>query len=308
MHVRILGSAAGGGFPQWNCACPNCRLLRSGYFPGKPRSQAQVAISADGMAWFLLGASPDLRTQIESCPELHPRDGVRSSPISGVVLANAELDHVLGLLLLRELQPFSVYATESVIRILRESNSMFHMLNRGPHQVNWVPMRGGESFALCGPGGEKSGITCAPVSLATRYPAYVCNSHTKLNPEEASLGLIVTSDSGGRLAYFPNVPAITHELEVSLKNVDLMLFDGTFYRDDELTRVTVTGRSAREIGHIPLDGEGGSLEMLAEIKVRRKMYFHINNTNPMLNENSPEYRAVREAGWELAEDGWQATL
>src|SRR5438874_8768437 len=138
MHVKILGSAAGGGFPQWNCACPNCRLVRSGKFPGKARSQAQVAVSEDGRSWFLLGASPDLRAQIEATPQLHPRDGVRRSPIAGVVLTNADIDHVLGLLLLRELQPLCVYATASIRRILQEDNSMFAMLNCVAIQVQWA--------------------------------------------------------------------------------------------------------------------------------------------------------------------------
>ena len=135
MHVKVLGSAAGGGFPQWNCGCPNCRGLRAGTYQGRPRTQAQVAISAGDGSWFLLGASPDLRAQIEATPELHPREGVRQSPIAGAVLANADVDHVLGLLLLRELQPLRVHSTESVRRILLEGNSMFGMLQRAPGQL-----------------------------------------------------------------------------------------------------------------------------------------------------------------------------
>src|SRR5215471_19058192 len=138
MLVKILGSAAGGAFPQWNCACDNCRALRAETFRGKARTQTQVAISSDGREWFLLGASPDLRAQIEATPELHPRDGLRQSPIAGVVLLNADIDHVLGLLLMRELQPLRVYATESVRRILTEDNSMFTMLNRVPNQLVWT--------------------------------------------------------------------------------------------------------------------------------------------------------------------------
>ena len=138
MRVKILGSAAGGAFPQWNCACANCRSMRAGTFRGKPRSQTQIAITEDGRSWFFLGASPDLRAQIESTPELHPRDGARQSPIAGVVLASADLDHVLGLLLLRELQPLQVYATASVRRVLREDNSMFRMLHRiAPSRSAW---------------------------------------------------------------------------------------------------------------------------------------------------------------------------
>src|SRR5258708_39160164 len=154
MRVKILGSAAGGGFPQWNCACPNCRAVRAGTFHGKSRTQAQVAVSADSRSWFLLGASPDLRAQIEASAELHPREGVRQSPIAGAVLANADVDHVLGLLLLRELQPLRIHATASIRRILREENSMFGMLHRITAQATWVDFRPDISFLLCNPGGE----------------------------------------------------------------------------------------------------------------------------------------------------------
>jgi len=308
MHVKILGSAAGGGFPQWNCACPNCRLVRSGKFPGKARSQAQVAVSEDGKSWFLLGASPDLRSQIEATPELQPRDGTNNSPLSGVVLASADLDHVLGLLLLRELQPLNVYATGSVTRLLREQNSMFAMLNRAPDQVRWRAMRVEESFQLCTLSGQHTGITCTSIPISNRYPVYASNSDPALSPDEALVGLILTSDSGRKMVYAPAVASITQSLREWLEKADLLLFDGTFYSDDELTTVRGSGELAREMGHIPVGGEDGSLRQLAGLRIPRKLYIHINNTNPMLNETSPEYRAVREAGWELAEDGWQATL
>ena len=308
MQVKILGSAAGGGFPQWNCACSNCRLVRSGTFSGKARSQTQVAISHDGLSWFLLGASPDLRSQIEACPDLQARDGANTSPLCGVVLASADLDHVLGLLLLRELQPLNVYATASVIHILREQNSMFGMLNRTPDQVRWQAISPGESFQLCAPSGKQSGITCTSISIPTRYPVYVSDSDPDLNPEDAALALIVTSDSGRVLVYAPTVAAVTQSLRKWVERADLLLFDGTFYGDDELIRVRGSGQRARDMGHLPVGGEDGSLRQLARLRVPRKLYIHINNTNPILNQTSPEYRNVREAGWELAEDGWQATL
>src|ERR1700686_5448935 len=165
MKVKILGSAAGGAFPQWNCACANCDAIRSGTFHGKRRTQTQVAISQDDRSWFLLGASPDLRAQIEATPELHPREGVRQSPIAGVVLANADLDHVLGLLLLRELQPLRIYATSSVRRILHEDNSMFGMLQRIPTQAVWTDFAFGTQFNLCNAQGENSGLRCRALSL-----------------------------------------------------------------------------------------------------------------------------------------------
>ncbi len=173
MRVRILGSAAGGAFPQWNCGCPNCAAFRAGTFRGKARTQTQLAISADSASWFLLGASPDLRAQIESTQDLHPREGLRQSPIAGAVLLNADIDHVLGLLLLRELQPLRVYATESVRKILSEDNSMFAMLQRVPGQLTWNTFAPGESFSLVDPSGKDSAIRCRAISLAPHFPAYV---------------------------------------------------------------------------------------------------------------------------------------
>src|ERR1019366_6458913 len=278
MRVKILGSAAGGGFPQWNCACRNCRALRDGTFQGKARTQAQVAISADGATWFLLGASPDLRSQIEATAELHPREGVRQSPIAGAVLANADIDHVLGLLLLRELQPLRVYATDSIRRILTEDNSMFGML-------------------------------CRALSLGPHFPAYVsARRQSQLSFGEASLGLIVESPSGKHLAYMPAVPQIDDSLMKELESADVLLFDGTFWSDDELIRIQGSGQTALQMGHVPVSADEGSLSRLAGLRRPRKIYMHINNTNPMLNEAGPEYQQVREEGWEIAEDGCQFDL
>jgi pyrroloquinoline quinone biosynthesis protein B len=315
MRVKILGSAAGGGFPQWNCACPNCRALRTGTFHGKTRTQAQVAISAgahsDGEidAWFLLGASPDLREQIEGARELHPRQGVRQSPIAGAVLANADIDHVLGLLLLRELQPLRVYATDSVRRIVSADNSMFGMLQRVPAQVTWTSFTPGTAFSLHGPAGEDSGLLCRALSLGTHFPAYVSlQRQSQLRPEEASLGLIVDPRSGKRLAYLPAVPQIDDALIEEIAAADVLLFDGTFWSDDELIRIQGSGQTAQQMGHVPVSSAEGSLSKLAGLRCPRKIYVHINNTNPMLNEAGPEHRQVREAGWEIAEDGWQFDL
>ena len=309
MQVKILGSAAGGGFPQWNCACPNCRAVRAGTFRGKARSQAQAAISADSRSWFLLGASPDLRGQIEANAELHPREGVRQSPIVGAVLANADIDHVLGLLLLRELQPLRLHATDSVRRILTEDNSMFAMLQRVPGQVTWDDFAPRTMFSLRTVAGEDSGLRCRALPLGRHYPAYVSPSRRdELKLGESSLGLIVGLSSGKRLAYMPAVPRIDQALLKELESCDVLLFDGTFWSDDELIRIQGSGQSARQMGHVPVSSAEGSLVQLAGLQHPRKIYVHINNTNPMLNEAGPEYRQVREAGWEIAEDGWQFDL
>src|SRR5437899_7145478 len=260
MQVRILGSAAGGGFPQWNCACANCRALRAGSLHGNARSQTQVAISADNHSWFLLGASPDLRAQIENTPELHPRDGVRQSPIAGAVLANADLDHVLGLLLLREMQPLHVYSTASVRRILCEDNTMFAMLHRAANQISWTDVVPGKAFPLQGPNGEDSGPRCRAVPLATHFPAYVAAARqTELSAKEASLGLLIETPAGKRMAYMPAVPALDDALMEEFASADVLLFDGTFWSDDELIRVQGGGQTARQMGHIPISSTQGRL-------------------------------------------------
>jgi len=316
MQVKILGSAAGGGFPQWNCACGNCRALRAGTFQGKARTQTQAAISRDGKSWFLLGASPDLRAQIEATPELHPREGLRQSPIAGVVLANADLDHVLGLLLLRELQPLRVYATSSVRRILREDNSMFAMLQRAPNQAKWIDFEVGAEFSPQNASREDSGLRFRAWPLGTRYPAYVgAERQSQLLGAEASVGFTIApadevaqaakSPSRPHLGYFPAVPQLSDELLTQLDRCAVLLFDGTFWSDDELIRVQGSGQTTGQMGHIPVEDVLGKL---AGVRRPRKIFLHINNTNPMLDQTSPQYRQVRAAGWEVAEDGWQFNL
>jgi pyrroloquinoline quinone biosynthesis protein B len=307
MHIRILGSAAGGRFPQWNCGCGNCVAVRENRLPTKPRTQSQLALSADGSTWFLAGASPDLAFQIESCPHLHPsplHNPPRNSPIAGVVLGSADLDHILGLLLLRELQPLRVYAAPSILRILREENSMFGMLNRVEPQVVWTAIQAGKPFPLLSADGQDSGLCCQVLYLSGRYPKYVKSDGL---PREATAALFFESEAGKRVAYIPAVGDLSDALLANIDQSDLLLFDGTFWSDDELIRVQGSGETAHQMGHIPVQE---SLRLLKNIssKVKRRMFIHLNNTNPMLNEASRELQAVREAGWEVAEDNWQLEL
>jgi len=311
MQVKILGSAAGGGFPQWNCACPNCRSVRAGTLLGKARTQAQLAISADAEHWFLLGASPDLRSQIESTPELHPHpreNSTRHSPICGTILLNADIDHILGLLLMRELQPLHIYSSSSVRHIV-EDNSMFAMLQRVEGQLSWSSISPNEWFPLHSSSHNQSCPRCRVLSLGNHFPAYVPSKRlSRSDPKEASLGLLIEAPSGKKLAFLPAVPQITDELLSELEGADVLLFDGTFWSDDELIRIQGSGQTAQQMGHVSVSSPGGSLAQLAHLKYPRKIYIHINNTNPMLNEDSPEHRQVRDAGWELAEDGWHFEL
>ncbi len=281
-------------------------------FRGKARTQAQLALSADGSTWFLAGASPDLAFQIESCPDLHPRaevdparDSPRDSPISGVVLGSCDLDHVIGLLLLRELQPLRIYAAPSILRILREENSMFGMLNRVEPQAVWTPITGDTPFPLLTADGKDSGLRCEAHYLSGRYPKYVKTEIGQLARPEATAALFFESASEKRAAYIPAVGSLTDELLERIRHADLLLFDGTFWSDDELQRVQGGGETAHQMGHIPVEE---SLRLLKGIEVGRKMFVHLNNTNPILNETSPEHQAVRQAGWEVAEDNWQLEL
>ena len=309
MRIEILGSAAGGGFPQWNCNCRNCQSLRAGNSSFKSRTQAQVAVSGNGNSWFLLNASPDLRMQIEQTSVLQPRSGSRDSPIAGVLLTSADIDQIAGLLSLRELQPLHVYCAPSLRRILQEDNSVFGMLNRIPQQVRWTDIELGKAFPVLTTAQEDLGINCEVFSLGNKYPLYVPPKRAAtLNSEEALLGVMLTSSAGARLAYMPAVPFIDEELLGLLETADMVLFDGTFWSNDELIRVQGGGATAREMGHVPISGSDGSLRALAGLRRPRKVFVHVNNTNPMLDESSAEYRELAPAGWELAEDGCQFNL
>jgi pyrroloquinoline quinone biosynthesis protein B len=309
MLIEILGSAAGGGFPQWNCSCRNCQSVRSGATPFKSRTQTQVAVSNDGHSWFLINASPDLRLQIEQTPALQSRNPGRHSPIEGVLLTSADIDQIAGLLSLRELQPFRIYCAPSLRRILREDNSVFGMLNRVPRQVCWLDCKVGGKFPLLAAEGNDSGISCEVFSLGNKYPVYVSPMlAATLDPEEAQLGVMLTASSGGRLVYMPAVPAISDQLLRLLETADLVLFDGTFWSDDELILVQGSGATAGEMGHVPVSGSEGSLRKLAGLQRPRKVFIHVNNTNPMLDESGSERRELRAEGWEVAEDGWHFNL
>lgn len=302
MWVRVLGAAAGGGFPQWNCNCTNCRRLRLGALHGQARTQAQVAVSADNHVWHLLNASPDLRQQIEVAPCLHPREGVRDSPIASVILTCAEVDQVLGLLLLREMQPFTAYATDSVRDILLGDNSIFQVLHRIPDQVYWRSLVPGNGCEIA------AGLQVEPISLNGAFPGFVnAERVARLRPDEAVLGLVLKC-GGHSMMYLPGVGAIDDALLEQMEQSDLVMLDGTFWSDDELIRVRQGARTARQMGHLPISGPEGSLQRLATLRRPRKVYIHINNTNPILDEDSPEYQAVREAGWEVACDGMTMEL
>jgi pyrroloquinoline quinone biosynthesis protein B len=308
MIVKVLGSSAGGGFPQWNCACANCTGLRRRDRAMSPRSQSQVAISADGRRWHLLNASPDLRAQIGMAPELQPGDPppLRQTPIGAIVLTGADLDHVLGLLLLRESQPLQIFAAEPVIRILLEDNSFFGMLRQFDGQTSWTVISPAAEFAL------GAGLRCTPVGLSSRFPAYVlperATALASRFPDQAVLGLVIRDEAGHSLGYFPGIGELSAERLAAFAGLDLLLLDGTFWSEDELIRVGGGARTATQMGHVPMSGERGSLARTRTLRCARKAFIHINNTNPVLNESGPEHEILTASGWELTYDGWTCEL
>lgn len=308
MLARVLGAAAGGGFPQWNCGCSNCRGVREGTLRARPRTQAAVAVSVDLRSWFLFGASPDVRTQIEGFAALHPR-GARHTPIAGIVLAHGDLDQCLGLLQLREAQPLTVYATAAVRRSFCEGNALYQTLERFPGQITWRELVPGREVALTDTAGRESGLVIEAVPMPGKPPLH----RPGATPEPGdTVGLFVRETARHRtLAYVPSVAGPGPALESLLGWVDGLFFDGTFWSGDELVRLDPSGpggRPATAMAHWPLGGEGGSLELLGRLPVRRRILIHINNTNPILREDSPERRLVEARGVEVAWDGMEVFL
>jgi pyrroloquinoline quinone biosynthesis protein B len=304
VRIKILGAAAGGGLPQWNCVCQNCSALRSGSPHIQARTQSQLAVSAGSDAWFLINASPDLREQLNRTPEIHPdpRHGLRNTPVAGVILTSADLDHVLGLLLMREFTPVGIYAT-SAVRSILQANSFFSMLDRLPGQSRWTEIAPKVGFPL------GVGLICTPIALPNTFPSYVTEAErATLDETTATVGLLFETSQGQRVAYLPALAAISPSLKELLASCAVVMVDGTFWSDNELQSIQPGTPLATSMGHMPISGPSGSLAAFRDLAGVRKIYTHINNTNPILNEESPEHRAVRDAGWEVAWDGLEITI
>lgn len=309
MKITVLGAAAGGGYPQWNCNHPNSRRARRNDPAAPPRTQSSIAVSADGHDWCLFNASPDLRQQINDNAVLHPRDGLRHSPIQGVVLTNADVDHVAGLLNLRESQPLRLYATQRVLDVLR-ANSIFNVLN--PDFVRREPMKLDEPVNLLKPDGDPLGVRITPFAVPGKVALWLEDEGKGENfgsVEEDTIALHVEDEAGGRSFYYmPACAQVTEALASRIRGADLVFFDGTLWVDDEMIRDGVGVKTGRRMGHISVSGEDGSLAALADLDIKRKIFIHINTTNPILFANSEERRAVEQAGWEVSYDGMEATL
>jgi pyrroloquinoline quinone biosynthesis protein B len=302
MRVRILGSAAGGGVPQWNCRCPNCAAARAGSPDVRPRTQSSVAVSADGRVWFLLNVSPDVRQQILAFPELGPpEDSLRGTAVAGCVLTDAELDHVTGLLLLREGPPFRVVCTALVRRWLNRYLPIEPILARFANP-SWTELPLDTSLNLLLPDGAPSGLKAQAFEVDRHVPRFV--SEDAAAAAGSVVGLTIQDTrTGGKLVYAPCVASLGPGLMAAARKAGGVLIDGTFWSDNEPTRFGIGSRTARAMGHLPVSGPQGSLHWLAGLPARNRVYVHINNTNPMLNERGSEARLVWERGVRVGVDG-----
>src|SRR6185437_13284994 len=291
MQIHLLGTAAGGGVPQWNCHCAVCREARAGTGQVRPRTQSSVAISADGQSWFLLNASPDIRAQIENFQPLQPAPGKsRNSPIEGVLLTNADLDHSLGLMLLREGEKLRVHATPNVRRALTEGIS-FQPVLESFCGTEWIE----PSLApapLLRRDGSPSGLTYQAIALPGKPPRFMKSKTMDGNV----VGYHITdAKTGGRLLFLPDVAVLNDTILEWLPQCEALLFDGTFWSETEMRDQGLGNLTAVDMGHAPISGATGSLKVLAELKVHHKIYTHINNTNPILMVNSFPAVAVKQA-------------
>lgn len=303
MKALVLGAAAGGGFPQWNSNAPACNRARRGDAAARARSQASVAVSADGEHWFLLNASPDLRQQIADTPVLHPRQGLRSSPIAGVVLSGGDVDAIAGLLTLRERQPLTVYATARVHEVLR-ANPIFNVL--APDVVARQPLELERQHPLALPDGTPSGLTVELFAVPGKVPLYLedASGTPPIVLGEDTVGAAL-SDGRRRLYFIPGCAAMTEALAQRLRGAELVLFDGTLWRDDEMIRAGIGSKTGRRMGHMSLSGPDGTIAAFSSLGVRRKVLVHINNSNPVLLDDSSERAELEAAGWEVAYDGME---
>lgn len=306
MKAVVLGAAAGGGFPQWNSNTEACRRARAGDARAVPRTQASLAVSGDGKHWFLINASPDLRQQIEARSFLHPCRGLRSSPIEGVVLTGADVDAIAGLLHLRERQAFVIYATARVLGVLK-ANPIFDVLAQDCVRREPVPLE--KAFELCPVDGSESGLEAELFDVPGKVALYL---EAGDSPEALAgkpgdtVGVEVRAD-GKRLLYIPGCAEMTDRLRQRLAGASVVLFDGTLWEDDEMIRLGLGPKTGRRMGHMSVSGPEGTIAAFRGLPVKRKILVHINNSNPILLDDSPERGILEKEGWEVAYDGMEVS-
>ncbi|HXO69080.1 MAG TPA: pyrroloquinoline quinone biosynthesis protein PqqB [Bradyrhizobium sp.] len=308
LRIVVLGAAAGGGVPQWNCGCAICQAARTEH-PELQSTQASIAISADGEHWFLINASPDLRQQLIATPQLHPQGlRLRHSPIAGVVLTNSEVDAVAGLLSMREGSPFTVYAHPRALAILK-ANSIFNVLSET--NVKRQPIAIDAAFEPELPDGSPSGIQIVAFAVPGKGAWYLEGKAHPAGDDAAgdTLGLRISDKASGKHLYFLAACAeVTPELKARLAGASLVFFDGTVWRDDELMAAGLGAKTGQAMGHIAMSGDNGAIAALADLGIDRKVFLHINNSNPALLRDSAERKAAERAGWQIPADGTEITL
>lgn len=305
MLIHVLGSAAGGGFPQWNCNCRNCTGVRNGTLNAQPRTQSSIAISEDGEHWILCNASPDIRAQLASFEPMQPARAVRDTGIDAILLMDSQVDHTTGLLSLREGCPFDVWCTEQVHDDLSVGFPLFRMLSHWNGGLNWKPMPAADD--------QDFTIACAPslrltaIPLLSNAPPY---SPRRDNPHPGdNVGLFIEDTrSGTTVLYAPGLGQPDERILGWMKRADVLLVDGTVWRDDEMQRCEVGTKTGQEMGHLAQSGPGGMIELLDSMPADRKILIHINNTNPILDEDSPERSELARHGIEVAWDGMHLDL
>lgn len=303
MQVVVLGAAAGGGFPQWNCSCSNCSGLRDGTLNAEKRTQSSIAISADGKSWLLCNASPDILTQLSNTPVLHPM-GLRESPIKAILFADSQIDHTTGLLMLREGCPHQVYCSDMVYQDLTTGFPIFTLLEswNGGIVHNTLPI-GGESFNMP----EVPGLSFKVYAIEGKAPPYSPHRHDPHPGDNIAL-VVIDEKSGSKLIYAPGVYTIPETLKAEMQDSDCILIDGTFWQEDEMAVNGVGKKAAKDMGHLPQSGKGGMIEQLKAYEKSRKVLIHINNTNPILVNNSAERGVLDKEGIEVAYDGMEIAL
>lgn len=310
MLIRVLGSAAGGGFPQWNCHCPNCAAVRAGRPGYAARTQSSLAVSANGQDWILLNASPDLRQQINAAPRLSgsANGSLRGSPIKAAVLTNGDVDHVAGLLNLREMERLTVYGSSRVLDTLK-SNSLFNVLAPGIVDRVELPLR--RESPLAGAGTDL-GLTVEAFPVPGKVALYLedASAGPSFGTREGDTLALAVRDvaSGATFFYIPGCASLNDEVRARVSGAALVFFDGTLYDDDEMIRLGLMPKTGARMGHMSMSGSAGTIAAFEPLGVARKVFVHINNSNPVLDEHSPERRAVEAAGWEIGYDGMELGL
>ncbi len=309
IRVLVLGAAAGGGFPQWNSNSEACRRARAGDPAARPATQASIAVSADGDRWFLINAAPDLREQINRQPQLHPKEGLRSSPIAGVVLTNGDVDAIAGLLNLRERTPFTVFAHPRILDVLA-ANPIFQIL--APEVVARSPLALNEPVPLRGADGRDSGLVLEAFSVPGKVALFMedASRGESLGTEEGdTIGLEISArDGASRLLFIANCARVDEGVRARCRGASLLFFDGTLWQDEEMIARGEGQKTGGRMGHISMSGDDGSMAALGGLDIERRVFIHINNTNPALLADSPERAKIEAAGWQVAYDGMEIDL